>query len=298
MLEESKMRQNEILFVEEADRGVGYQTIAAMQRLGIKCKVRGADALTRVQPLQVLTSEDDSVSAVRGVSAYLKAPLASLQNQASLSDAEVSLLRDDLQEIPSTAHAVIVLPYSAKAANVQRLFEAHDHTTVVVCPRVVGFRDEGFFADTVAALRSQSGAKWEAIKTRAPFAAITISDLCGFLVSVFWNKELYRKTLVCPSQVLSPRELLTQLESELEFRPRTDERLLAKVRGLFSAAPKSSGTATPSENEVLQTLPAAQRILDSLPTATTTLRSWAKKVSEHLERDPESDLHFPPARSL
>jgi len=298
MLEESKMRQNEILFVEEADRGVAYQTIAAMLRLGIKCKVRGADALTRVQPLQVLTSDDDSVNAVRGVSAYLKAPLASLQSQAPLSEAEISLIRDDLQEIPSTAHAVIVLPYTAKAANVKRLFDAHDHTTVVVCPRVVGFRDEGLFADTVAALRTQNGTKWEEIKARPPFAAITISDLCGFLVSVFWNKDLYKKTLVCPSQEVSPLELLTQLESELEFQARSGERLLAKLRGFFSAAPKGSTTAAPTESEVLQTLPSAQRILDSLPTTTTNFRAWTKKVSEHLERDPESDLHFPPARSL
>jgi hypothetical protein len=300
MLEESKLRQNEILFVENPEDGLGYQAIAALQRLGIKCQVRDSSNLLNIKPLQVLASKDPQTP-TSGATGFLKAPLRALQNQEPLSPEEVCQITNELAEIPSTAHGVVLLPYTAKPQNIKVILSSHERTTVILCPRLIGFRDANFFQTLVSALRRQDGVTWQTLKSTQPYTAIPISDVCGFLISAIWNKTLFQKILVCPELSIDPQAIIVELENELEFKPNFFEKLKANLKHKFSK-PKteiscSQNTPAIDYATLLATTPNAIPLLAELPTSTTPIHIWVKKTAAQLEREPHSDLHFPPARA-
>src|SRR5690606_26512287 len=138
----------------------------------------------------------------------------------------------DLGKIPNSAHAVIALPYNANPQTIRHILSAHECTTVVLCPPLIGFRDEGFFDLAINALRKQNGSAWQELKDHPNFEAITMSDLCGFLISVFWNKDLYQKTLICPHYTVDAGKVLQSFETELDFSPTVLEKIFSKTREL------------------------------------------------------------------
>lgn len=296
MLEESKIRQNETLLVEDAGRGLGYQIIAAMHRLGVKCVVRGPSSAPELKPLQVLGT-DNSDPATATVSGYLSAPLPLLQCQSVPSDADIDPIIDGLQNIPFTAHAVVVLPLSTPTEQVTKILASRRRTTILLCPKLLGFRDEEFFSTLISALRTQDGVAWQLLRQREPFAALAISDLCGFLISIFWNDALMQKTLICPSFEVVPNMVISGFEAELEFKPTWMEKVRAKLRGSPPSTITSAAKTPPALSDLLATMPQAELTLDVLPTTTTPIEYWITKTAAGLERAPELDLHFPPSRA-
>lgn len=288
--ESSQLNQDEILWVDSPTVGIGYQMIAALQRLGTKSMIDKHIGHAALSPLQALESESLAQSAA---SAALLTPTEALRTQRALSSDEWQTLTATCQKAPMGAHVVVILPLgAADSPELESLLNQRLEMTAILIATPVGFRDQGFFESVVAALRTQNGVEWERLKKWAPFAGIFISDLCGFLISIFWNAQFYQKVLLAPETSIDPPALLRDLESTLEFNSTMWERWRVRWQ---ASIPSVIINPTPAATTTASLTP--QKLLDLLPTTITPLNLWAKKVAVHLERSPESDLHFPPART-
>lgn len=277
--ENSKTKQDEILWISTPTSGCSYQMIAAMQRLGIKCCVPDSE-ISKIKPLQALNSAELSNSPAT-------AALFEIHSETELTNLKTELTKNGSQ----LKHAVALVPQHLSSELTQNLLDDHKNLTLIFHPQLVGFKDQFFFEDAVTALRTKNGLKWEKIKKNtSPFDFVFLSDLCGFLISILWETKFFQKSLLTPSTQLNPQEVLSELEAELEFSTTFFERLGALVASR-SSNKNSPPTLKPGK-------PAnAENILDWLPTTITSTKIWIKKVARQLEHDPESDLHFPPART-
>lgn len=289
-LDESTPTQDEILMVLEPDIGIGYQMIAAFARLGNKSMVPGKLASYNLAPLQALESESSPSSA----SAWLASPTTLLQEQRILDALEKSALKDYLQKAKEqNAHFILILPMNTPTEDVQSFLSLHSKTTIILAPKPVGFRDLHFFETVIGSLRQQKGVSWQQLKEQTSFEGIFISDICGFLISIIGKPSFFQKTLIAPSVNVAPCAIVESLEEILEFRPTFFEKFRAKLKP-STQAQTLQRTANPLE--LLKSMPSAHEILDLLPTTLTPCPIWVKKVAGYLERNPESDLHFPPTR--
>jgi hypothetical protein len=286
LVTEDKMTEGDGILISHLEAGLGLQLAAAFKRLGRR-----------------VAGSETTLSPTSYGSLFLMPQMAlSLNRTPDPTEIESlkALAQKSLAANPR-AHLIWVLPLCAGEDLISDTARVSPSTTVLLAPAVFGFGDGALMETALTLAQENPGTLTQPLPPRFQEnfreGLLFSGDLAALLVSVPGQRRLFGKKLRVPATTESVQEWKDSFQKH--FTPRISwfqksKALLSRRNAWRSLAEKMNSCPAP-ESFFKGFL---ENALDYFPTSLTPLDRVMKNSAEQYARNPELNLHFPPARAL
>lgn len=318
LVEERQMKEFDSVLISDPLSGVGFQTAAALNRLGKKVlgfinENENAEHLKFVKVLSV-TPHWKGLEESQPFSSFLACPSGPLSQNRQLTPEEVSVLKNDLAKaahFQTDAQLIVVLPHHCEESILKELTEAsHQRATFLLTPTFFGLRDHNILDQSIEAFLENPKFKPSPLDAEAR-DLVFLGDLVGIIVSLLLTRspeQFAGKHVEVPASKHSSTEFFEAFKMKFEEAFKKNPSLKLKpqkwseklLQNLLSKSPEALNKIIWKPTTRSHTPPETPRLraLDHFPTRMTQLSRALEQAADHYCRHPEMKSHYFPSRAI
>jgi len=305
---ESNLNESEGTLILGADQSPGRHIAAALMRLERRTMLhQPADqSLDRLKPFnaEVLRSTAEIptlaeiFAAKRDFMSLIVCPSLSLSTGQQLAPAQLAELLPFLETLESRMPQVRKIGLLTEFENphaYQSLQKSAPSVTWLVCPLVVGFRDESIMDELFSPLRRQKALKFEWKPAHSNARFVFANDVASAVVSLILKNQSPGATIRLES---NSGDLSVLVDAFVRSMPEVRR---GKLRRYFAETNLVGEKIRVPSSETLFQHPEFQHFLrasEIFPNPTTPTHRFFAHAKDLWQREPDLDLHFPPSRAL
>lgn len=312
LVAETELRDGDGILIIGAEGSPGRHIASALMRMGqrILLQLSKAQSAEAMKPLntEIIRTEteipmlEEIIAAKREFTSLIIAPSLHLSTGQNLSSQHLmhlqKLLADFDAKMPEVQKWVLLSQYQSDTSS-EQLFQCSKNTHWLICPLVIGFRDQNLLDEMMLPLKEQRSLKFQAAGTFEDLNMVFASDVAAVTIAALRKGP-------GPQQIIRITENVTGLPSLiLQFQKSMNEKTGASwsdflSKALFSKNQPIGSRISISESKTLaatlqfKNMPRAEEIFPNSPTKP---ERFFKQIKEFWKRDPKLELHFPPSRA-